>query len=109
MDFSKIAQDILVKRYLVKNEHGELIEDIEGMFRRVSHAVAAMEGPYSGDPDFIEELEETFFNMMWDGLFLPNTPTLMNAGRPHGQLSACFVLPIEDDMESIFDGIKHAA
>lgn len=109
MNFSKIALDILEKRYLVKNEDGTLSEDPEGMFRRVAKAVASVELSYTEDLELVAELEESFFDIMQKGLFMPNTPTLMNAGRPLGQLSACFVLPIEDSMESIFDGVKNAA
>jgi len=93
------AYKILEKRYLAKDIDGNLIEDVEGMFRRVAHEIAL------GDDD----LGVAFFDMMVNKDFLPNSPTLMNAGRPLGQLSACFVLPIEDDTENIFDAIKYAA
>lgn len=93
------AYKILEKRYLAKDLDGNLIEDVEGMFRRVAKTISL------GDA----ALEELFYDMMTKMEFLPNSPTLMNAGRPLGQLSACFVLPIEDDTNSIFDAIKYAA
>jgi len=101
------AYKILAKRYLAKDLEGNLIEDVEGMFRRVAHTIAQSETKYkNGNP---EKAEQIYYDMMTNMEFLPNSPTLMNAGRPLGQLSACFVLPIEDSTESIFDAIKYAA
>ncbi len=108
MRLSENAIKVLEKRYLEKDENGNLIEDCEGMFRRVAKAIASADAEYT-DEDGLAEIEKGFFNMMTDLEFLPNSPTLMNAGRPLGQLSACFVLPVEDTMEGIFETIKNAA
>ncbi len=108
MKLSENAIKVLEKRYLEKDEDGNLIEDVEGMFRRVAKAIAAADEKYT-DKEGLARLERQFFEMMADLEFLPNSPTLMNAGRPLGQLSACFVLPVEDTMEGIFEAIKNAA
>ncbi|GAE90605.1 ribonucleotide reductase [Acetivibrio straminisolvens JCM 21531] len=84
------------------------MEDPEGMFRRVARTVAAADKEYVSK-DELKSIEQEFYDMMASLDFLPNSPTLMNAGRPLGQLSACFVLPIEDTMEGIFETIKNAA
>jgi len=102
------AQFVLAKRYLKKNERGEVIETADDMFKRVSRAVAKADEKY-GDPDAVADSEEKFFRIMAGLDFLPNSPTLMNAGRQLGQLSACFVLPIEDSIESIFETLKNTA
>ncbi len=108
MKLSENAIKVLEKRYLTKDEHGNLLEDCEGMFRRVAKAVASADATYT-DEAGLAKIEQEFFDMMANLEFLPNSPTLMNAGRPLGQLSACFVLPIEDTMEGIFETIKNAA
>lgn len=108
MKLSENAIKVLEKRYLSKDEDGNLLEDCEGMFRRVAKAVASADVNYT-DKNGLTKIEQEFFEMMSDLEFLPNSPTLMNAGRPLGQLSACFVLPIEDTMEGIFETIKNAA
>jgi len=108
MNLSKNAIKVLERRYLKKDENGKLLEDPEGMFRRVAKAVAAADADYVS-PAELEKIEQEFFDMMSNLEFLPNSPTLMNAGRPLGQLSACFVLPVEDTMEGIFEAIKNAA
>ena len=102
------AKTVLERRYLKKDTKGRLLETPAQMFRRVAHHVARAEKKYGG-ADRVDELEEGFYRMMTDFLFLPNSPTLMNAGRRLGQLAACFVLPVEDSMEGIFDSLKNAA
>ncbi len=107
-DIGKNALTVLEKRYLGKDETGAVIEDVEGMFRRVAGAVAAADKNYDDACDVAKTAEE-FYRVMTEMEFLPNSPTLMNAGRPLGQLSACFVLPVDDSMEAIFDAVKNAA
>ncbi|MGI6736139.1 MAG: vitamin B12-dependent ribonucleotide reductase [Anaerovoracaceae bacterium] len=107
-DISSNAREVLKRRYLGKDTDGNVIEDIEGMFRRVADAVASADRSYDENAD-IEETGARFFELMTSLRFLPNSPTLMNAGRPLGQLSACFVLPVGDSMEEIFDAVKNAA
>lgn len=105
--FSKNAQRVLEKRYLRRNNNGELVETPEDMVRRVAHAVAQAEKSWNKSE--ISGLEDAYFDLMINGKFLPNSPTLMNAGRKDGQLSACFVLPVPDNLEGIFETCKHAA
>lgn len=108
MNLSENAVKVLERRYLAKDENGKIIEDPEGLFRRVAKAVAQADAGYVSASE-LKSLEKKFFDLMANLEFLPNSPTLMNAGRPLGQLSACFVLPIEDSMEDIFETIKYAA
>lgn len=107
-EISKNALTVLEKRYLGKDEEGNLIETVEGMFRRVSDTIAAADAKYDNTADTVA-LSQEFYELMTELRFLPNSPTLMNAGRMLGQLSACFVLPVEDSMEGIFDSVKNAA
>lgn len=102
------AKTVLERRYLRKNDEGEPIETPTEMFRRVANHVAAAEKNY-GPPEAADKMAEVFYRMMTKFRFLPNSPTLMNAGRRLGQLAACFVLPVEDSMEGIFDALKNAA
>jgi ribonucleoside-diphosphate reductase alpha chain len=102
------AITVLEKRYLARDEEGNVIETPGGMFRRVAENVASVERLYNKDAD-VNDLTDQFYKVMTDLDFLPNSPTLMNAGRELQQLSACFVLPVEDSMNSIFDSVKHAA
>jgi ribonucleoside-diphosphate reductase alpha chain len=108
MVISENARKVLERRYLKADSQGKPIEAPEQMFRRVAHHIASPEKKY-GDAGHVEKVEEDFYSMMTELKFLPNSPTLMNAGRRLGQLAACFVLPIEDSMDGIFDSLKHAA
>jgi len=100
---------VLERRYLRKDENGKPAETTEDMFRRVAKFIASADINYGTDKDQINETANTFYEMMAKLEFLPNSPTLMNAGNPLGQLSACFVLPVEDSMDKIFDAVKNMA
>ncbi len=102
------AIKVLQRRYLRRDAKGQVIETPSQMFRRVAHAVASVDEQYDKASD-TAAVEERFYTMMANLEFLPNTPTLMNAGTELGQLSACFVIPIEDSLESIFDAVKATA
>ncbi len=104
----KNAIAVLEKRYLNKDEQGKNIEDVDGMFKRVAGTIAEADKLFDAKAN-TKKLAEEFYDLMTNLEFLPNSPTLMNAGRDLGQLSACFVLPVEDSMEKIFDAIKQAA
>jgi ribonucleoside-diphosphate reductase alpha chain len=108
MDFTPNAIRVLEKRYLAKDDKGNLLEKPQDMLKRVAKAVAGADRKFDAKAD-IEALESKFYDIMASLKFFPNSPTLMNAGRPLGQLSACFVLPVGDSMEGIFDSIKNAA
>ena len=103
------AAIVLGKRYYRKDVNNKALEDSQGMFWRVASAIASEESKYKESPWKTDDLAKTFYNLMISWKFLPNSPTLMNAGTGLGQLSACFVLPIGDSIEEIFDAVKHAA
>jgi len=102
------ALRVLERRYLKKDKQGQVIETPEEMFRRVAKAITAAELIYNPQAD-VGAIEEEFYRLMANLEFLPNSPTLMNAGRELGQLSACFVIPVGDSMGSIFDAVKYTA
>ena len=110
--------EVLNVRYLKKDDDGNVIEEPKDMFRRVAHFLAGAEHNYFNEPDGIittvmkaisERVEEEFYTVMINLELLPNSPTLMNAGRDLGQLSGCFVLPIEDSIAGIFEAVKQTA
>ncbi len=103
---TKNAMKVLEKRYLRKDENGKVIETPEEMFLRVARNIAKADEKYGGD---VKKAEKEFYDMMANLYFLPNSPTLMNAGTSIQQLSACFVLPVEDSMDKIFETLKHTA
>lgn len=103
------ARTVLERRYLHRNENNEIDETVEELFHRVANFIAKAEEAYGMKEDEIKALAEQYYTAMTDLDFLPNSPTLMNAGLPLGQLSACFVLPIEDSMEKIFEAVKNTA
>lgn len=107
--FTANAKTVLERRYLAKDQDGKVTETIDELFHRVASAIAEADAAYGSTGDEIKELEGQFYDMMTSCEFMPNSPTLMNAGRPLGQLSACFVLPVEDSMADIFDTVKYAA
>ncbi len=108
LKISDNAKTVLERRYLRKDAEGQLVESAAQMFRRVARHIARADANYNPEAD-LQAVEEEFYDLMTDFKFLPNSPTLMNAGRRLGQLAACFVLPVEDSMEGIFDTLKNAA
>ncbi|UOD34482.1 vitamin B12-dependent ribonucleotide reductase [Deferribacteraceae bacterium V6Fe1] len=102
------AITVLKKRYLKKDETGNVVETPKEMFQRVAINIATAEKKYGSDKDF-EECAIKFYDIMTELKFLPNSPTLMNAGKELQQLSACFVLPVEDSLDKIFESVKHTA
>ena len=108
MNLSMNAVTVLERRYLLKDQEGNPLETPVDMFRRVAKAVASVEREFDPKAN-VEKVEEEFFSAMTALEFLPNSPTLMNAGTPMGQLSACFVLPVEDSLEGIFGSLQSMA
>jgi ribonucleoside-diphosphate reductase alpha chain len=100
------AMEVLKARYLLRDEQENIVESPTKLFERVAKAIAKVDAQFD---DAASESEKTFYEMMAKLEFLPNTPTLFNAGTPMGQLSACFVLPVEDSLESIFTTVKNMA
>ena len=109
LKLSENALRVLERRYLKKDEQGKAIETPAQMFRRVAEAIAAADKLYGKSEEEVSQLKEQFCRIMEDLEFMPNSPALMNAGRELGQLSACFTLPIEDSMDSIFETLKATA
>ncbi len=102
-------QVVLDKRYLRKDDYGQTCEEPRDLFWRVAASIAAGDAAYGASPEEQARLARQFYDVMTSWTFLPNSPTLMNAGTELGQLSACFVLPVGDSIEEIFDAVKYAA
>lgn len=102
----EVARTVLRERYLRQDERGDVIETPDECFRRVADAVAAAEATWGGD---VGATADRFYDALSSLRFLPNSPTLMNAGTELGQLAACFVLPVEDSLASIFETLKRTA
>ena len=109
LQLSENSLKVLEKRYLKRNEDGTVVETAADMFLRVARTIAQGDAAYGGTETEIETRAREFYRLMTSLEFLPNSPTLMNAGRELGQLSACFVLPVGDSMDEIFESVKHAA
>jgi ribonucleoside-diphosphate reductase alpha chain len=106
---SENAMTVLESRYLIRDEQGKIIETPGQLFHRVARLVASIEANYGRSEAEAAQWHEKYYDLMASLKFLPNSPTLMNAGRPSGMLSACFVLPIEDSIEGIFETVKDTA
>ena len=109
LHFSSEALRVLERRYLLKDENGHAIETPREMIRRVARNLAQADKLYGATVQQVKELEDQWYDLMAELEFLPNSPTLMNAGTKTQQLSSCFVLPVEDSMESIFGSLHDAA
>ncbi len=113
LDLSPNAVTVLERRYLLKDDQGKAVEQPEDLFWRVARTIAEPERRYGASDKAVEGLAETFFELMATRVWMPNSPTLMNAGRPLGQLSACFVLPVDDalsnDRSGIYDTLRAMA
>jgi len=109
IDLTDNAVKVLERRYLKRDEEGTLLETPKDMFIRVARNIVTAEKKYVNSEEEIPAIEKSFFDMMSDLEFLPNSPTLMNAGKELQQLAACFVLPVGDSMEKIFEALKETA
>jgi ribonucleoside-diphosphate reductase alpha chain len=109
LNLTENAKIVLEKRYLLRDTEGQIAETPDALFHRVADFIAAGDLRYGQSPEAVGALAQEFYTLMTRLEFLPNSPTLMNAGKPGGQLSACFVLPVPDSLEAIFDTLKHAA
>ncbi|MFV1987233.1 MAG: vitamin B12-dependent ribonucleotide reductase [Gemmatimonadota bacterium] len=103
------ALTVLARRYLKKDDTGEAVEGPRDLFWRVASVIAGVERRYGASDAEVDTLARRFYHMMADGIFEPNSPTLMNAGRPLGQLSACFVLPVPDSLDGIYRTLRNMA
>ncbi len=106
---SENAKKVLEKRYLKRDIKGTVTETPKELFERVAYTIADADKTFGENKDSINQTKKKFFDMIANAYFMPNSPTLMNAGRELGQLSACFVLPVEDSLEGIFETIKNTA
>lgn len=108
-ELSPNSLKVLERRYLIKDDEGRPAEKPSDMFIRVAENIASAEASFGATPEQVREKAQDFYELMTTLEFLPNSPTLMNAGRELQQLSACFVLPVGDSMESIFDAVRDTA
>ena len=108
-ELSPNAEVVLKRRYLSKDREGNVLEDADGMFRRVARNLSQADTNYGADERERQATEDRFYQSMRRLELLPNSPTLMNAGRELQQLSACFVLPVDDSLDGIFDKVKQTA
>ena len=108
-DLTENALTVLERRYLVKDDQMRPVETPRELFWRVARTIAAVDTTYGASAAQARESAERFYHLMANGLFEPNSPTLMNAGRPLGQLSACFVLPVSDSLEGIYTTLRNMA
>lgn len=109
IDLSENAIKVLEKRYLKRDDDGVPVETPQDMFLRVASTIAQADSKYGASKDEVDSTTEKFYDFITKRYFMPNSPTLMNAGRELGQLSACFVLPVEDSLEGIFETVKNTA
>ena len=107
-NWTDAALRVLRERYLTRKD-GKVVETPEEMCWRVAQSIAAGEGRYGRSAAAVQEIAAAFYDIMVGGAFLPNSPTLMNAGRPLGQLAACFVVPVHDSTADIFESVGWAA
>jgi len=104
-----MRSEILRRRYLSKDKNGRIIETEDQLYHRVADASAKIESQYGATEEQVKNTADNFYQLMAEKKFLPNSPALMNSGRKNGMLSACFVLPIEDSIEGIFNTVKNTA
>ena len=104
-----ISHEVLRRRCLLKDGDGHVVETPDQMYWRVAKTVADVEAQYGSGEQLVQLLPEIFYKLMVSGKFLPNSPTLMNAGRSEGLLSACFVLPVDDSIIEIFEAVRNTA
>lgn len=109
LNLSENAVKVLEKRYLKRDKDGNCIEKPADMFRRVADTIASGDFQFGKSQTEVKELSDRFYKAITNRYFMPNSPTLMNAGRELGQLAACFVLPVEDSLEGIFETVKNTA
>ena len=109
LDLTENAVKVLEKRYLKRDKVGNCVETPADMFRRVSDFIASGDLKFNKSQTDVDKLSDRFYDAITHRYFMPNSPTLMNAGRELGQLAACFVLPVEDSLDSIFETIKNTA
>ena len=109
LNFSENAIKVLEKRYLKRDKDGNCTETPSDMFKRVAETIAKGDLNFGKSQEEVNQLSKRFYDAITHRFFMPNSPTLMNAGRELGQLAACFVLPVEDSLEGIFETIKNTA